>query len=197
MHRSTAPRPTRAEQLSDVSVAGDPLALPHLAPRPGTRPETVAHFSGLALALAADRDRWAPLVRYDPVSRWYHRLDSGPGHEVWLLSWLPGQGTGRHDHGRSCGLLTVLTGTLTELVEGRDGGTVRHHLRPGSQRVFGPGHVHETGNDTLEPVVSLHVYFPGLTEMNERTRPGVGRRERRAERVAKAPLPDRGAETVS
>ncbi|MFD0303969.1 cysteine dioxygenase, partial [Streptomyces sp. NPDC127123] len=35
----------------------------------------------------------------------------------------------------------------------------------GTQRVFAPGYVHEVVNDSLEPVVSLHVYFPGLTEM--------------------------------
>jgi hypothetical protein len=31
--------------------------------------------------------------------------------------------------------------------------------------------VHEAGNDTLEPVVSLHVYFPGLTEMTPHPQP--------------------------
>lgn len=31
--------------------------------------------------------------------------------------------------------------------------------------MFAPGYVHEVLNDSLEPAVSLHVYFPGLTEM--------------------------------
>lgn len=31
--------------------------------------------------------------------------------------------------------------------------------------MFAPGYVHEVVNDTLEPAISLHVYFPGLTEM--------------------------------
>jgi hypothetical protein len=38
-------------------------------------------------------------------------------------------------------------------------------LATGAQRVFAPGYVHEVVNDALEPAVSLHVYFPGLTEM--------------------------------
>jgi len=38
-------------------------------------------------------------------------------------------------------------------------------LGAGAQRVFAPGYVHEVVNDTLEPAISLHVYFPGLTEM--------------------------------
>jgi hypothetical protein len=38
-------------------------------------------------------------------------------------------------------------------------------LGAGEQRVFAPGYVHEVVNDALEPAVSLHVYYPGLTEM--------------------------------
>lgn len=79
---------------------------------------------------------------------------------MWLLSWVPGQGSGLHDHGRSSGVLTVLEGTLTERTER---GT--RALGAGAQRVFAPGYVHEVVNDALEPAVSLHVYYPGLTEM--------------------------------
>jgi quercetin dioxygenase-like cupin family protein len=79
---------------------------------------------------------------------------------VWLLSWVPGQGSGSHDHGRSSGVLTVLSGTLTEHTR-----SDTRALREGDQRVFAPGYVHEVVNDALEPAVSLHVYFPGLTEM--------------------------------
>ena len=31
--------------------------------------------------------------------------------------------------------------------------------------MFAPGYVHEVVNDALEPAVSLHLYYPGLTEM--------------------------------
>jgi hypothetical protein len=37
--------------------------------------------------------------------------------------------------------------------------------------VFAPGYAHEVVNDALEPAVSLHVYFPGLTEMPMHTAP--------------------------
>lgn len=151
-------------QLCDISVAGDPLAFPHLLPPVPAHPATVAEFAGLARAVAADRAAWEPLVRYDTLSRWYARLATGPGYEVWLLSWLPGQGSGRHDHGPSSGVLTVLQGSLTERASGR-GGPAERRLATGTQRVFVPGYAHEVVNDTLEPAVSLHVYFPGLTEM--------------------------------
>jgi quercetin dioxygenase-like cupin family protein len=156
---------------SDVSIAGDPLAIPHLLPPVPRHPSTVAEFAGLARSIAADRDRWAPLVQYDATSRWYARLETGPGFEAWLLSWVPGQGTGRHDHGPSSGVLTVLAGALTEHTS-----RSRRTLTPGDLRVLVPGHAHEIVNNALEPAVSLHVYFPGLTEMT--------------------PLPQAAAETV-
>ncbi|MCK7625018.1 cysteine dioxygenase family protein [Streptomyces sp. RS10V-4] len=165
---------------SDVQIAGDPLALPHLLPPVPAHPATVAGFVGLARAIAADRASWAPLVRYDATTRWYHRLrtvpgSTGPGraaqvpvgYEVWLLSWLPGQGSGRHDHGPSSGVLTVLEGELTE----HGPGGTRALPAGGRERVFAPGYVHEVVNDALVPAVSLHVYFPGLTEMPMRPRP--------------------------
>ncbi|MFJ4472627.1 cysteine dioxygenase [Streptomyces sp. NPDC089424] len=145
---------------SDLQIAGDILEVPHLLQAPREHPATVADFVGLARSVAADRAQWEHLVRYDATSRWYHRLRTGPGYEVWLLSWLPGQRSGLHDHGSSSGVLTVLEGTLTERTE--------HTARawePGAQRVFAPGYVHEVLNDALEPAVSLHVYHPGLTAM--------------------------------
>ncbi|MGW1543968.1 cysteine dioxygenase [Streptomyces sp. NPDC002309] len=157
---------------SDLQIAGDILEVPHLLQAPREHPATVADFVGLARSIAADRDRWEHLVRYDAGSRWYHRLRTGPGYEVWLLSWLPGQRSGLHDHGASSGVLTVLAGTLTERTErgtrawGPGGSQGSPSERSGQWgRVFAPGYVHEMLNDTLEPAVSLHVYHPGLTEM--------------------------------
>ena len=145
---------------SDLSIAGDILEVQHLLQPASPHPSTVAGFVGLARSIAADRARWAPLVRYDTTTRWYHRLLSGPGYEVWLLSWAPGQGSGRHDHGLSSGVLTVLDGELTEHTA-----SGAQALDAGAQRVFAPGYVHEVVNDSLEPAVSLHIYFPGLTDM--------------------------------
>ncbi|OEJ26600.1 cysteine dioxygenase [Streptomyces agglomeratus] len=147
---------------SDLQIAGDILAVQHLLQPAREHPATVAEFAGLARSIAADRAQWEHLISYDATSRWYHRLRTGPGYEVWLLSWVPGQGSGMHDHGRSSGVLTVLDGELSE----RTGGTgAQRTLEAGAQRVFAPGYVHEVVNASLEPAVSLHVYFPGLTEM--------------------------------
>ncbi|MGW5276451.1 cysteine dioxygenase [Streptomyces sp. NPDC004044] len=158
---------------SDLQIAGDILEVQHLLQPARKHPSTVAEFVGLARTIAADREQWAPLVQYDATTRWYHRLHTVPqalgsaragetplGYEVWLLSWVPGQGSGMHDHGLSSGVLTVLEGELTERTERGS-----RSLDSGAQRVFAPGYVHEVVNDSLEPAVSLHIYYPGLTEM--------------------------------
>ncbi|MCA1220321.1 cysteine dioxygenase [Streptomyces sp. 8L] len=166
---------------SDLQIAGDLFEVEHLLLPPREHPGTVAEFAGLARSIAADRDMWEHLVRYDAASRWYHRLRTGPGYEVWLLSWVPGQGSGPHGHGRSAGVLTVLAGELTERTEGtkRAEGAGRAEradraLAAGTQRVYPPGYAHEVVNASLEPAVSLHVYYPGLTEMPMRTFPAAG-----------------------
>ena len=68
----------------------------------------------IATRLAGQHELWEPLVRYDPISRYYARLASEPDFEAWLLTWVPGQGTDWHDHGGSAGAFVVVRGELTE-----------------------------------------------------------------------------------
>lgn len=141
----------------------------------------MAGYAQLVREIAADRDRWAPLVRYDALTRWYARLETGPGYEVWLLSWLPGQSSGFHDHGQSAGVMTVVEGELVErsLTDAGEGTRV---LAPGRQRVFSAGYLHEVVNGALEPAVSIHLYTPGLVEMNQYGTAAPGRQARHEDR---------------
>jgi Cysteine dioxygenase type I len=159
-----------------------------LTPAPATLPARAASratgASAVAVALALRADLWAPLVEFRSEARWTHRLAADqvldvldpslhaelPDAEVWLLSWLPGQGTDLHDHGASAGAFAIARGTLTERVvaRGRDG-RVRQHptdLERLRVRFFGPHYVHQVTNTAAEPAVSVHVYVPGLTVMN-------------------------------
>jgi hypothetical protein len=68
----------------------------------------------IATRFAAAPEQWPVAPRFTPVSRWYERLHVAEDHEVWLLTWLPGQGTDLHDHGGSWGAFVVIAGTLTE-----------------------------------------------------------------------------------
>src|SRR6201987_5175125 len=73
-----------------------------------------ARLQQIVTDLAASDQQWHDLVLYTEYPRWYHRLAAADDHEVWLLSWLPGQGTGFHDHGTAVGAFTVAQGELTE-----------------------------------------------------------------------------------
>jgi len=112
----------------------------------------------------ADPAGWPVRLRFDPTGRWYARLATTDEHEVWALSWLPGQGTDLHDHGGSSGAFLVVAGTLTE--ETVSGGRLRPHpLAAGAGRRFGARHVHVVTNRGDRPAVSVHVYRPALRRM--------------------------------
>ena len=125
-----------------------------------------ARLALMAARVAGDPDRWLGLVRYDPARRWYRRLDLADDHEIWVLSWLPGQQTGFHDHGDSAGAFAVALGTLTErsAPAGRPEGSGRV-VTAGGVRSFGRGYVHDVRNDSPEPALSIHAYSPPLTIM--------------------------------
>jgi predicted metal-dependent enzyme (double-stranded beta helix superfamily) len=122
------------------------------------------------MALAAHPERWRPLLDYRSDTRWYRLLERNPHYEVWLLSWLPGQGTDLHDHGLASGAFAIAAGTLTERVvavkSGRPPVEVTRSLETGRCRVFGPHYVHQVTNAGSVPAVSVHVYSPGLEMMN-------------------------------
>lgn len=113
------------------------------------------HPALIARAFAADRSRWAHLLRYDPEERFATLVEAAQGQEVWLMSWLPGQQTDLHDHGPATGAYTIVSGALTEYVPHR--GTTLS-LAAGQSRVFAAGYAHQVRNDGPDPAVSLHVY---------------------------------------
>ncbi|HEX2301677.1 MAG TPA: cysteine dioxygenase family protein [Pseudonocardiaceae bacterium] len=144
-------------------------ALPYLTvPAAGT--EAPGTPASLAMALAAHPERWRPLVDYRSDTRWYRLLERTSRHEVWLLSWLPGQGTALHDHGPASGAFAVAAGALTErVIAARKSGApveVARTLEVGRSRVFGPHYIHQVSNTGTVPAVSVHVYTPALTTMN-------------------------------
>jgi rhodanese-related sulfurtransferase/mannose-6-phosphate isomerase-like protein (cupin superfamily) len=111
----------------------------------------------------ADSTQWLDRVRLRSDRRWYERLFEGPEYDVWLISWMPGQSTGFHDHGASSGAFLVTAGTLEE----HDGGHEPKVLSAGQARAFGSGFAHDVRNVSQAPSISIHVYSPPLTKMNE------------------------------
>jgi predicted metal-dependent enzyme (double-stranded beta helix superfamily) len=119
--------------------------------------------------LAGNPAEWLPRVRLNPAGRWYERIHVDDSHEVWLISWLPGQSTGFHDHGGSAGAFEVVLGTLLEsrATGGvATGQVLAKPVRAGGSRAFGPRYIHDVRNAATNSVaVSVHAYSPPLPEM--------------------------------
>ena len=121
----------------------------------------------LGARYAAAPDQWPVAPRFNPAQRWYHRIAQATDHEVWLLTWLPGQGTDLHDHGGSAGAFHVLSGNLSEdtVVAGTPVRIIAREFGEGAGRRFGSRHLHRITNRSVRPAISIHVYAHALTAM--------------------------------
>src|SRR5467141_1463885 len=125
-------------------------------------------LTGVVRRLAASPEEWITRVRLNPAGRWYERIQIDDSHEVWVISWLPGQATGFHDHGGSAGAFAVVWGTLMERrVAGgvTTGQVLARPVGAGGSRAFGPRYIHDMHNAALAVAVSVHAYSPPLPEM--------------------------------
>jgi predicted metal-dependent enzyme (double-stranded beta helix superfamily) len=128
---------------------------------------TPAELAAEVRRLTARPAEWVARVRLDPEGRWYERIHTADGLEVWLISWLPGHSTGFHDHGGSAGAFGVVWGTLDEYVAPRGGAAPQATpVTAGSVHAFGPRYVHDVRNNSEGSVaVSVHAYSPPLSTM--------------------------------
>jgi predicted metal-dependent enzyme (double-stranded beta helix superfamily) len=128
--------------------------------------------------VAASPTEWLARVRLNPMGRWYEQIHLDDSYEVWLISWLPGQQTGFHDHGGAAGAFNVVLGTLTEnrVIGGSATGQVlAKPVRAGSTRSFGPRYIHNVHNTSTSSVaVSVHAYSPPLSAMTRYDLTGNG-----------------------
>jgi predicted metal-dependent enzyme (double-stranded beta helix superfamily) len=129
--------------------------------------------------VADSQAEWLTRVRLNPAGRWYEQIHLDDSHEVWLISWLPGQETGFHNHGGASGAFTVALGTLLESRVTRTGHTagvgdtvatisqmVSKPVGAGGVRSFGPRYIHNVRNASAASVaVSVHAYSPPLSAM--------------------------------
>src|SRR3569623_1686738 len=125
---------------------------------------------------ARNAQLWAVQPEFNAANRWYACLADDADAQVWLLTWLPGQGTDLHDHGGSAGAFHVHSGTLTEdtVSAGEVPRITARELGDGAGRRFGSRHIHRITNRSTRPAVSVHVYGPALTTMT-RYRNGADR----------------------
>ncbi len=131
------------------------------APRLG-----MSELVDIVRAVAAEPERWRPMVRHHIARRHYERLVTADDHEVWLICWDVGQMTLLHDHGPSSGAYLVVDGSLLE-DHGRAGAgrLLQRRIPRGRARSFGPGYVHNLANAGPGLATSIHAYTPRLTTM--------------------------------
>lgn len=114
-----------------------------------------------------------PHIEYDERERWHQRIYRDRRMDVWLISWMPSQGTSLHDHGGSSGAFAVVEGELTETVDATAVGArhperapLRELVRTAGDAVgFGRSYIHDVRNAGTGPAVSVHAYSPPLTSM--------------------------------
>lgn len=130
-----------------------------------TRTLSVAQLQELVGRLAADEAVWAQHVRHDPDKRGASLLLRDDQVEVWVLSWLPGQDTGYHDHGGSAAAIRVTRGQIVEERLALAGPPRSHTLGEGDLGVVPALHIHRVHHAGDEPAVSIHAYSPPLGEV--------------------------------
>jgi predicted metal-dependent enzyme (double-stranded beta helix superfamily) len=145
-----------------------PAAVRHVTPglRETSTRLSLARLAEIARETAAAERNWRPTVKFTDGPRWFRRLALATNYEIWLLSWLPGQHTGFHDHGEARGAFAVAQGELRESLAERARTDVRHRTAAaGSVTSFGGRYLHDVSNVAAEPAVSVHAYSPPLAAM--------------------------------
>ena len=154
-HEVTAPPPEIARAAAVVTAGYGATAL-----------ETDA-LSLLVGRLASMTDLWKPLVVCDRARRRYRLMLEDERLDIWVLSWMPGQSTGYHDHGSSNVALTALQGSVLERQIRVGSASLERELRPGVVRPGPAGYIHSVAHRTGAPAVTLHAYSPPLVQVGQ------------------------------
>ena len=124
-------------------------------------------LEAIAAAIADRPALWQPLVRLDSGHRRYELLYEDGRMDAWVLSWMPGQGTGFHDHAASAVGICCVQGSVREALLRAGEPEVEHDVRVGDRRRGGPGYIHRVRHGDGEPAVTIHVYSPRLDEVGQ------------------------------
>jgi hypothetical protein len=151
----------------------------------------------VARSIAARPVIWEPLVRLDPERRRYELVYEDDRMDAWVLSWMPGQATGFHDHYISSVGLCVAQGAVREDQMRYGMGHVERHLTAGVSRRGDPSYIHRVQYEDGEPAVTIHVYSPRLEWVGQyridddgvvRREPSPGRNELRPQLISEGAL---------
>lgn len=140
---------------------------------------------------------WQPLVHADATRRRYELLYEDDHVDAWVLSWMPGQATGFHDHYISSVGLCVAQGTVREDQLRYGVAPMERVLQAGDARGGDPSYIHRVQHWDGEPAVTIHVYSPRLDWVGQyrlgeggvvRREPSPGRNELRPQLISDGAL---------
>ena len=124
-----------------------------------------AELSALAQRIAADPAAWRPLVSHDPDHRGHQQLYIDEYLGVWVISWMPGQDTGLHDHELSNGGIAVAEGTILEERPRWGMEPRRIDAKAGDAFCLNDTEIHRMANVSDAPAVTIHAYSPPIDRM--------------------------------
>lgn len=121
-------------------------------------------LTDISRGLARAPELWRPHAHHLADDRRPVRLLATERYEAWVIGWTAGQAVELHDHGEAVGALTVVEGSLDELV--LRGGRLRRRSLPEGTTVRLPaGLVHDVVAPSPGASTSVHVYAPPLRTM--------------------------------
>lgn len=113
---------------------------------------------GLVARGIARRDElWRPHAVADPDALGRHTLIAEPHLTVVLMTWMPGQSTGFHDHD-TAGAVTLVQGALLEERLRFADAPLRAEHHAGDGLAFGPDDIHRLSHLEGEPALTIHAY---------------------------------------
>ena len=131
----------------------------------GDGPLTTEQLVRLSAEIAAHEELWRPLVGADPDRRRYRLLYEDDRVDSWLIMWMPGQGTGFHDHAISGVGLVGVDGAVTEKQMRLPSGSFDVEVRNGDTREGPAGYIHSVAHLEGTPAITIHSYSPPLMEV--------------------------------
>jgi hypothetical protein len=151
----------------------------------------------IARGIAERRDIWEPLTHADTERRRYELVYEDDRMDAWVLSWMPGQATGFHDHYISSVGICTAQGCVREDQMRYGADPVERHLSAGDSRQGDASYIHRVQHWDGEPAVTIHVYSPRLEWVGQyrlgddgvvRREPAPGRNELRPQLVSQGAL---------
>jgi quercetin dioxygenase-like cupin family protein len=126
---------------------------------------TTQELEAFVRRLAADTDRWRPVINHDASQRTYQLIWEDPDVNAWVLCWSDDHDTGFHDHDVSAAAITVIDGHVREDRLRLD--------RSAREVVYGVGEtftvpanaIHRVLHAGRGPAVTIHAYSPPLKRM--------------------------------